>query len=41
MDLRFITAELLNDISWIDGIVYILMGLGIYAIIRYINTRIK
>jgi len=38
MDLTFITAELLNDISWFDGIVYIILGLGIYAIIKYINN---
>jgi hypothetical protein len=41
MDLSFITAELLNDISWVDGIIYILLGIGIYITIRYINTKIK
>jgi hypothetical protein len=40
MDLSFITAELLNDISWLDGIIYILLGLGVYATIRYINKKI-
>jgi len=40
MDLTFITAELLNDISWIDGIIYICLGLSTYAIARYINKKI-
>jgi len=40
MDLSFITADLLNNISWLDGIIYILLGLGVYATIRYINKKI-
>ena len=40
MDLTFITAELLNDISWIDGIIYICLGLSTYAMARYINKKI-
>ncbi len=39
MDLRFITPDLLNDISWFDGIMYIILGLVVYAIIRYINKK--
>ena len=40
MDLRFITSDLLNDISWFDGIMYIILGLVVYALIRYINKKI-
>jgi len=40
-DLSFITADLLNDISWIDGIIYILLGLVVYATIKYINKKVK
>jgi len=39
MDLNFITAELLNAISWIDGIMYIILGIGVYTVVRYINTK--
>ena len=31
MDLSFITADLLNDISWFDGIIYIVLGLIVYV----------
>ena len=41
MDLSFITADFLNDISWFDGIIYIILLLGVYAAIKWINTRIK
>jgi hypothetical protein len=41
MDLTFITAELLNGISWFDGIIYIVLGLGVYAVAKYINTKIN
>ena len=40
MELRFITADLLNNISWEDGIMYIILGLIVYAVIRYINKKI-
>jgi hypothetical protein len=40
MDLSFITADLLNNISWWDGIIYILMALVVYALIRWINKKI-
>ncbi len=40
MDLSFITADLLNDISWFDGIMYIILGLVVYSAIRYINKKI-
>jgi len=40
MDLSFITADLLNNISWFDGIMYIILGLIVYAIIRWINKKI-
>lgn len=41
MDLSFITADLLNNISWFDGIVYIILGLAVYAAVRWINTKIR
>ena len=41
MDLSFITADLLNEISWIDGIGYIILGIFTYAVIRWINVKIK
>ena len=40
MDLSFITADLLNNILWEDGIIYIVLGLIVYAAIRYINKKI-
>lgn len=40
MDLSFITADLLNNISWFDGIMYIILGIIVYAIIRWINKKI-
>lgn len=40
MDLRFITVDLLNNISWFDGIMYIILGLVIYALVKYINKKI-
>ena len=40
MDLSFITADLLNNISCEDGIIYIVLGLIVYAAIRYINKKI-
>ena len=40
MDLRFITADLLNDIAWFDGIMYIILGLVVYTLVRYINKKI-
>ena len=40
MNLSFITADLLNEVSWFDGIMYIILGLVIYAIVRYINKKI-
>lgn len=41
MDLSFITADFLNNISWFDGGVYIVLGLAVYAAVRYINKKIK
>ena len=40
MNLSFITEDLLNNISWEDGIIYIILGLIVYAVIRYINKKI-
>ena len=40
MDLSFITADLLNNIGWFDGIMYIILGLVVYSAIRYINKKI-
>ena len=36
-----ITAELLNDIPWFDGIIYIILSLLIYAAKKYIDKRFK
>ena len=36
-----ITAELLNEIPWFDGIIYIILGLLIYAAKKYIDKRFK
>lgn len=41
MDLSFITADFLNDISWFDGIIYIILLLGVYAAIKWINGKFK
>ena len=40
MNLSFITADLLNEVSWFDGIMYIILGLIVYTAIRYINKKI-
>ena len=40
MNLSFITADLLNEVSWFDGIMYFILGLIVYAVIRYINKKI-
>ena len=40
MNLSFITADLLNEVGWVDGIMYIILGLIVYAVIRYINKKI-
>jgi len=41
MDLSFITADLLNNISWEDGIIYIILAIAVYAAVRWINKKIK
>ena len=38
-----ITPELINtihNISWFDGIMYIILGLGVYALFRLIRKKI-
>jgi len=38
-----ITPELINtinNISWFDGILYIILGLGVYAAYRWIKNKI-
>ena len=40
MNLSFITADLLNEVGWFYGIMYIILGLVVYAVIRYINKKI-
>ena len=40
MNLSFITADLLNEVGWFDGIIYIILGLIVYAVIRYINKTL-
>lgn len=42
--MNFITSDLvetLHAISWFDGIAYIVIGLGVYATIKYIQKRFK
>ena len=36
-----ITADLLNNISWEDGIIYIILGLLVYAAKKYIDKKFK
>jgi len=36
-----ITADLLNSISWEDGIIYIILGLLVYAAKKYIDKKFK
>jgi hypothetical protein len=36
-----ITSDLLNNISWEDGIIYIILGLIIYASKKYIDKKFK
>jgi|9_EtaG_2_1085328.scaffolds.fasta_scaffold18267_5 hypothetical protein len=38
-----ITPELINtlhNISWFDGLLYIILGLGVYALFRLIRKKI-
>ena len=41
MDLSFVTADFLNDISWFDGVAYIILGLLTYICYKYINSKFK
>ena len=34
-------VEVLHNMSWFDGIAYILLGLGIYAAYRWIKKKIQ
>ena len=36
-----ITADLLNSISWEDGIIYIILGLLVYTAKKYIEKKFK
>jgi hypothetical protein len=36
-----ITSDLLNNISWEDGIIYIILGLLVYAAKKYIDKKLK
>lgn len=36
-----ITSELLNNISWEDGIIYIILGLLVYTAKKYIDKKFK
>ena len=36
-----ITSDLLNNISWEDGIIYIILGLLVYAAKKYIDKKFK
>lgn len=39
MDLSFLTADLLNETPWADGIIYIALFLGCYAFCKWINKK--
>ena len=36
-----ITSELLNNISWEDGIIYIILGLLVYTVKKYIDKKLN
>jgi hypothetical protein len=36
-----ITSDLLNNISWEDGIIYIILGLLVYAVKKYIDKKFE
>jgi len=36
-----ITSDLLNSISWEDGIIYIILGLLVYTAKKYIDKKFK
>ena len=40
MNLSFITADLLNNISWEDGIIYIILGLIVYVLLGILIKKI-
>jgi hypothetical protein len=33
-------VEVLHNMSWSDGIAYIVLGLGVYAAVRWITKKI-
>ena len=33
------TADFLNEISWFDGIIYILMIMGLYVFYKWVNSK--
>jgi len=35
------TADFLNEIPWFDGIIYILMLMGIYVFYKWINKKFE
>ena len=32
-------ADFLNEISWFDGIIYILMIMGLYVFYKWVNSK--
>ena len=34
------TADFLNEIPWFDGIIYILMIMGLYVFYKWINSKL-
>ncbi len=41
IDLSSDTADFLNEVSWFDGIIYIMMGMLLYYFYRWVNHKFK
>jgi len=35
------TADFLNEIPWFDGIIYILMLMGLYVFYKWVNSKFQ
>jgi hypothetical protein len=41
IDLSSDTSDFLNEVPWFDGIIYIIMLMGLYYFYRWVNHKFK
>ena len=39
MEVNADTIEVLHEISWFDGIIYILLAMGVYVFYKWVNKK--